>query len=117
MRFGFMASSRQGARLVAGIPYGMPVRHGRIKPLGEREVTMCDSKTRAGTECRIPPVFWVHVRVVPQTHPLPDGTTFTETDPAGRGCTTCVSHLAAKVRELMALEIRFPGAVVTVRTL
>lgn len=78
---------------------------------------MCDQKTKTGDVCPLASTFWVHVRVVPQTHTTPDGDTWTETNPAGRGNTVCSAHLARTVRELHGLEIRTVNAQVTVRPL
>lgn len=78
---------------------------------------MCESDTKSGGECTRPSAFWVHVLVMPQTHTMPDGETFTESFPAGRGNTVCSTHLVAKVRELHALDIRLAGESVQVKPL
>lgn len=77
---------------------------------------MCEIKTRNDKRCPVLSHFHVHIRTVPQMigHPVPDTM---EREPAGRSVAACSQHVGTAIRQLSALDIRYPGVLPTVAVL
>lgn len=59
-------------------------------------------------------LYYCHIQTIPQVLLLPDGTSFTETSPAGRSNVVCSRHLTKTVDMLSQIVYRTYNAKVNV---